>query len=57
MPKCFSRILNFEDRTTCVLFGDGAGAIVMACSEEPGVLATKLHADGSQSRFVRARTC
>lgn len=47
--EVFSRILNFEDRTTCVLFGDGAGAIVMAQSAEPGVLATKLHADGSYS--------
>ncbi|MFZ4527514.1 MAG: beta-ketoacyl-ACP synthase III [Undibacterium curvum] len=45
--EVFSRILNFEDRTTCVLFGDGAGAVVMSRSETPGVLATKLHADGS----------
>ena len=44
--EVFSRILNFEDRTTCVLFGDGAGAIVMSASSEPGVLATKMHADG-----------
>ncbi|MGB9990910.1 beta-ketoacyl-ACP synthase III [Pseudoduganella rhizocola] len=44
--EVFSRILNFEDRTTCVLFGDGAGAVVMEASEEPGVLACKLHADG-----------
>ncbi len=50
--EVFSRILNFEDRTTCVLFGDGAGAIIMARSEEPGVLATKLHADGSQSHVL-----
>ena len=47
--EVFSRILNFEDRTTCVLFGDGAGAIVLQASEEPGILATKLHADGSQA--------
>ena len=45
--EVFSRILNFEDRTTCVLFGDGAGAIVLERSKEPGILATKLHADGS----------
>ncbi|TFV90305.1 ketoacyl-ACP synthase III [Oxalobacteraceae bacterium OM1] len=45
--EVFSRILNFEDRTTCVLFGDGAGAIVLGASETPGILATKLHADGS----------
>jgi 3-oxoacyl-[acyl-carrier-protein] synthase-3 len=44
--EVFSRILNFDDRTTCVLFGDGAGAIVMSASEQPGILATKLHADG-----------
>ncbi|MES2014889.1 MAG: beta-ketoacyl-ACP synthase III [Pseudomonadota bacterium] len=44
--EVFSRILNFEDRTTCVLFGDGAGAIVLTASDEPGILATKLHADG-----------
>lgn len=44
--EVFSRILNFEDRTTCVLFGDGAGAIVLSASAEPGILATKLHADG-----------
>ncbi|HVK95889.1 MAG TPA: beta-ketoacyl-ACP synthase III [Noviherbaspirillum sp.] len=45
--EVFSRILNFEDRTTCVLFGDGAGAVVLTASKEPGVLAAKLHADGS----------
>ncbi|MES2103615.1 MAG: beta-ketoacyl-ACP synthase III [Pseudomonadota bacterium] len=50
--EVFSRILNFEDRTTCVLFGDGAGAIVMSRSTEPGVLATKLHADGSHSSIL-----
>lgn len=44
--EIFSRILNFEDRTTCVLFGDGAGAIVLTGSNEPGILATKVHADG-----------
>ncbi|MBC7405252.1 MAG: ketoacyl-ACP synthase III [Cytophaga sp.] len=50
--EVFSRILNFEDRTTCVLFGDGAGAIVMSQSTEPGVLATKLHADGSYANVL-----
>ena len=44
--EVFSRILNFNDRTTCVLFGDGAGAVVLEASAEPGILATKLHADG-----------
>jgi len=42
----FSRILDFNDRTTCVLFGDGAGAVVLEASDEPGILATELHADG-----------
>jgi len=50
--EVFSRILDFTDRTTCVLFGDGAGAVVLEASEEPGVLATKLHADGSQSHIL-----
>ncbi len=50
--EVFSRILDFTDRTTCVLFGDGAGAVVLEVSEEPGILATKLHADGSQSHIL-----
>lgn len=44
--EVFSRILDFKDRTTCVLFGDGAGAVVLQASNEPGILATELHADG-----------
>jgi len=44
--EVFSRILDFKDRTTCVLFGDGAGAVVLEASEAPGVLASELHADG-----------
>ena len=44
--EVFSRILDFNDRTTCVLFGDGAGAVVLEASDEPGILATDLHADG-----------
>ncbi|XVJ68880.1 MAG: ketoacyl-ACP synthase III [Rhizobacter sp.] len=47
--EVFSRILNFQDRTTCVLFGDGAGAVVLAASNEPGILACELHADGRHS--------
>lgn len=50
--EVFSRILDFKDRTTCVLFGDGAGAVVMSASQEPGVLATKLHADGSHGHIL-----
>ncbi len=44
--EVFSRILDFSDRTTCVLFGDGAGAVVLEASNEPGILASDLHADG-----------
>ncbi len=44
--EVFSRILDFKDRTTCVLFGDGAGAVVLEASSEPGILASELHADG-----------
>ena len=44
----YSRILDWTDRTTCVLFGDGAGAVVLVPSDKPGILATRLHADGSQ---------
>jgi 3-oxoacyl-[acyl-carrier-protein] synthase III len=42
----FSRLLDFDDRTTCVLFGDGAGAVVLEASDTPGILASDLHADG-----------
>jgi 3-oxoacyl-[acyl-carrier-protein] synthase-3 len=45
--EVFSRILDWDDRATCVLFGDGAGAVVLEAAEEPGVLATAAHADGS----------
>jgi 3-oxoacyl-[acyl-carrier-protein] synthase-3 len=44
--EVFSRILDFKDRTTCVLFGDGAGAVVLQASERQGILASELHADG-----------
>ena len=50
--EVFSRILNFEDRTTCVLFGDGAGAVVMSASEEPGILAARLHAAGTHADIL-----
>lgn len=46
--EVFSRILDWTDRGTCVLFGDGAGAVVLEAADKPGVLATALHADGSQ---------
>ena len=44
--EVFSRILDFNDRTTCVLFGDGAGAVVLEASQTPGILSSDLHADG-----------
>ena len=44
--EVFSRLLDFKDRTTCVLFGDGAGAVVLESSDKPGILATDIHADG-----------
>jgi 3-oxoacyl-[acyl-carrier-protein] synthase-3 len=50
--EVFSRILDFEDRTTCVLFGDGAGAVVLEASDTPGILATDLHADGKHVEIL-----
>ena len=52
--ETFSRILDWEDRTTCVLFGDGAGAIVLKAedTEDRGILATKLHADGRHNALL-----
>ena len=50
--EVFSRILDWNDRGTCVLFGDGAGAVVLAAAERPGVHATVLHADGSQAGIL-----
>ncbi|KAF1056146.1 MAG: 3-oxoacyl-[acyl-carrier-protein] synthase 3 [Burkholderia gladioli] len=50
--ETFSRILDFKDRTTCVLFGDGAGAVVLSASEDPGILGSALHADGSYSHIL-----
>jgi len=50
--EIYSRILDFKDRGTCVLFGDGAGAVIMSGSSEPGVLATRLHADGNYSHIL-----
>jgi 3-oxoacyl-[acyl-carrier-protein] synthase-3 len=50
--EVFSRILDFKDRTTCVLFGDGAGAVVLDASSTPGILATDIHADGKYSELL-----
>lgn len=50
--EVFSRILDWNDRGTCVLFGDGAGAVVLEASDRPGILATALHADGSHNSIL-----
>ena len=50
--ETFSRILNWKDRGTCVLFGDGAGAVVLEASDEPGILSTHLHADGDFAKLL-----
>ncbi|MBX9962983.1 MAG: ketoacyl-ACP synthase III [Burkholderiales bacterium] len=50
--EVFSRILDWKDRGTCVLFGDGAGAVVLSQSDRPGVLAAKLHADGAHTGIL-----
>ena len=54
--ETFSRILDWEDRTTCVLFGDGAGAVVLeaqdVAEDGPGILATRLHADGAHRELL-----
>lgn len=46
--EVMSRVVDWKDRSTCVLFGDGAGAVVLGASNEPGILSTHLHADGTQ---------
>lgn len=51
--EVFSKILNWEDRTTCVLFGDGAGAVILEVSEETGILSTHIHADGQYEDLLR----
>ncbi len=51
--EIFSKILNWKDRSTCVLFGDGAGAVVLAASEETGILSTHIHADGKYENLLR----
>ncbi len=50
--EVYSRILDWTDRSTCVLFGDGAGAVVVAASEQPGILGAHLHADGSYAKIL-----
>lgn len=52
--EVLSRMLDWSDRTTCVLFGDGAGAVVLRASEEPGIVGAKLHADGRHREMLKA---
>ncbi|MEQ4618629.1 MAG: beta-ketoacyl-ACP synthase III [Corticimicrobacter sp.] len=52
--EVFSSILDWSDRSTCVLFGDGAGAVVLRAADEPGIKAASLHADGSQMKILCA---
>jgi len=50
--ETLTRMLDFSDRSTCVLFGDGAGAVVLEASNEPGIITTKLHADGGYKHLL-----
>ena len=50
--ETFSRILNWTDRNTCVLFGDGAGAVILKADDEPGIYSTHLHADGDYANLL-----
>jgi len=52
--EVLSRMLDWKDRTTCVLFGDGAGAVIVRASEQPGIVAAKLHSDGSYRDMLKA---
>jgi 3-oxoacyl-[acyl-carrier-protein] synthase-3 len=49
---CLSRLVDWHDRSTCVLFGDGAGAVVLGASEQPGILSTHLHANGADADLL-----
>jgi len=52
--EIYSRIIDWKDRSTCVLFGDGAGAVVLSQSEQPGILSSHLHANGGYSKILAA---
>ncbi len=52
--EVYSRIMDWNDRTTCVLFGDGAGAVVLARDQKPGILSSHLHADGNYNQVLSA---
>jgi len=51
--ETLSRLLDWNDRTTCVLFGDGAGAVVLGADDEPGILSTHIHADGAYAELLQ----
>jgi 3-oxoacyl-[acyl-carrier-protein] synthase-3 len=53
--ETLSRIVNWNDRSTCVLFGDGAGAVILEAGDEPGVISTHLHADGAYEGLLRVQ--
>ena len=53
--ECLSRMIDWEDRTTCVLFGDGAGAVVLEAAEEPGIMSTHIHANGEHRELLKTR--
>ncbi len=50
--ETFSRIIDWQDRSTCILFGDGAGAVVVEAADEPGILSSRLHADGRHRELL-----
>jgi len=52
--EVMTRLLDWNDRTTCVLFGDGAGAVILRASAEPGIVASKLHADGRHREMLKS---
>jgi 3-oxoacyl-[acyl-carrier-protein] synthase-3 len=52
--EVMTRLLDWNDRTTCVLFGDGAGAVILRASNEPGIVASKLHADGRHREMLKS---
>jgi 3-oxoacyl-[acyl-carrier-protein] synthase-3 len=53
--ECLTRIVDWEERSTCVLFGDGAGAVVLEAVDEPGIMSTHIHANGSHAGLLRTR--
>ena len=53
--ETLSKILDWEDRATCVLFGDGAGAAVLGLGEKPGIISTHLGADGGGANYIEVQ--